>query len=154
MDSNLQTVSDPFVRADLLGYAGFWIRFFAYLIDTIIVSIGVFALMLPLQFIGNFDPEESVAGTLLLVVIVFVGPWLYSALMESSPLQATLGKKALGIKVGDLDGNRISFGRATGRYFAKIISNLILYIGFIMIAFTRKKQGLHDLIAGCTLTRD
>ena len=73
--------------------------------------------------------------------------WLYFALLESSPKQATLGKMALGIKVTDLDGNRISFGRATGRFFAKIISGVILMIGYIMAAFTAKKQALHDIIA-------
>ena len=73
--------------------------------------------------------------------------WLYFALLESSAKQGTLGKMALGIRVTDLDGNRISFGRATGRYFAKFISAIILYIGFIMAAFTAKKQALHDIIA-------
>ena len=75
--------------------------------------------------------------------------WLYYALMESSAKQATLGKMALGIMVTDGQGRRVSFARATGRYFAKIISNIILYIGYIMIAFTVRKQGLHDIIADC-----
>ena len=57
-------------------------------------------------------------------------------------------KKALGLSVTDLSGNRIGFGRATGRYFAKILSGLILLIGFIMVAFTQRKQGLHDMLAG------
>ena len=74
--------------------------------------------------------------------------WLYSALLESSPNQATVGKMALGIKVTDLDGERISFGRATGRHFGKILSFLILCIGYLMVAFTERKQGLHDLMAG------
>ena len=69
--------------------------------------------------------------------------------MESSPTQGTLGKMALGIKVTDLEGDKIDFGRATRRHFAKIISALILYIGFIMVAFTQEKQGLHDMMAGC-----
>ena len=54
---------------------------------------------------------------------------------------------AMDIIVTDLHGNRVSFGRATGRYFAKIISSIILFIGYLMIAFTEKKQGLHDIIA-------
>ena len=74
--------------------------------------------------------------------------WLYGALMESSPYQATLGKMALGMKVTDLYGNRISFARATGRHFAKYISMITLCIGFIMVGFTERKQGLHDMIAG------
>ena len=69
--------------------------------------------------------------------------------MESSAKQATLGKLALAIKVTDLNGNRISFGRASGRYFAKIISGLIFCIGYIIAGFTEKKQALHDMIANC-----
>jgi len=75
--------------------------------------------------------------------------WLYFAMMESSSTQGTLGKMALGIKVTDLNGGQIGFGKATGRYFGKIISALILLIGYIMVAFTEKKQGLHDMMAGC-----
>lgn len=73
--------------------------------------------------------------------------WLYYAIMESSSKQGTLGKMATGLKVTDLNGNRISFGRASGRYFGRILSGIILDIGFLMIAFTQKKQGLHDMIA-------
>jgi uncharacterized RDD family membrane protein YckC len=60
---------------------------------------------------------------------------------------------ALGIRVTDLDGGRISFGRATGRYFGKILSGLILGIGFLMAAFTERKQALHDLLAGTLVVR-
>lgn len=75
--------------------------------------------------------------------------WIYFAGMESSNTQGTLGKMALGIKVTDLKGSKIDFGKATGRYFGKIISALIHLIGYIMVAFTQKKQGLHDIMAGC-----
>jgi uncharacterized RDD family membrane protein YckC len=74
---------------------------------------------------------------------------LYFPVLECSSLQATPGKLALGIKVTDMQGNRIGFGRALGRNLAKIISAIILYIGFIMAGFTQKKQALHDMIAGC-----
>jgi len=74
--------------------------------------------------------------------------WAYTAGLTSSNLQATLGKKILGLKVVDLNGNRISFGQATGRFFASILSGLILGIGYLMVAFNPKKQGLHDQIAG------
>jgi len=74
--------------------------------------------------------------------------WLYYALCESSSWQGTVGKKVVGLRVTDLNGNRISFGKATGRHFGKIVSALILGIGFIMIAFTEQKQGLHDILAG------
>ncbi len=68
--------------------------------------------------------------------------------MESSGCQATLGKMAWGICVTDLDGKRISFGRATGRYFGKILSGLIIFFRYFMISFTRQKQALHDMMAG------
>lgn len=87
-----------------------------------------------------------VAGLLLVIV-----PWLYFAYLESSKNQATLGKMALRIAVTDLQGNRITFARATLRFFAKIVSVLTLFVGFIIIAFTRYKQGLHDMIAGCLM---
>ena len=133
-----------------MSYAGFWKRFAAYIIDVIVtVIIGfmigfVFGLVMFLAF--GIDPVvlESM-GNILGIILV----WLYFAVMESSPTQGTLGKMALGIKVTDLAGKRIGFGRATGRHFGKIVSVLFLLIGFIMIAFTRQKQGLHDMMAGC-----
>jgi len=73
--------------------------------------------------------------------------------MESSVWQATLGKKTLGLRVTDLQGNRISFGRASGRFFGRIISGLTLFIGYIMAGFTEKKQALHDIIASCLVIR-
>lgn len=76
------------------------------------------------------------------------GAWLYFTLMESSKYQATLGKMALGIRVTDLSGSRASWGRVNGRYFASILSGMILGIGFIMAGITQKKQALHDMIAG------
>jgi uncharacterized RDD family membrane protein YckC len=79
--------------------------------------------------------------------------WLYFALMESSNKQATLGKMLIGIKVTDLDGNRITFGKATARHFSKIISGVILAVGYIMAGFTQRKQALHDIIAGTLVVK-
>jgi uncharacterized RDD family membrane protein YckC len=79
--------------------------------------------------------------------------WLYFTILESSPKQATLGKMALGIVVTDLNGNRISFGRANGRYWSKIISSMILLIGYMMAGFTEKKQALHDIMAGTLVVK-
>jgi uncharacterized RDD family membrane protein YckC len=73
--------------------------------------------------------------------------------MESSPQQATLGKMALGLKVTDLQGERLSFARATGRYFGKIVSSLILFVGFMMAGWTEKKQALHDIMAGTLVVK-
>jgi len=90
-------------------------------------------------------------GRIFLLALVLT--WLYYALLESSSWQATLGKKALGLEVTDLAGGRISFGRATGRYFARWISAMTLGIGFIMAGFTEKKQALHDILVGTLVIR-
>ena len=118
-------------------YAGFWRRLGAWFVDFLILFI-------PAVLISRIGGSDSLLGS----VLVLLGEWVYFAYQESSEAQATFGKRALGIIVTDEAGGRISFGRATGRYFAKIISGVILLIGFIMIAFTSKKQGLHDMIAG------
>jgi uncharacterized RDD family membrane protein YckC len=83
----------------------------------------------------------------------FVLRWLYFALMESSQYQATIGKLALGIIVTNMQGQRIGFGQATGRYFGKFISAMMLMIGFMMAGWTEKKQALHDMLAGCLVIR-
>lgn len=93
--------------------------------------------------------------TLIITASLIFGviTWLYFAIMESSVARATLGKLALGIKVTDIRGNKISFMKATGRYFGKIISGLILCIGYLMAGFTEKKQALHDIMSGCIVIR-
>lgn len=149
-------------------YAGFWKRLVAYIIDSIIISVASGILLIPfLAVVGlgifsmhdsnlSYDTDTAVgliiamiAGYLVLVAGIAIAGWLYFALMESSSPQGTLGKMALGVKVTDMAGNRISFGRATGRYFAKMISSLTLGVGYIMAGFTQQKQALHDIIAGC-----
>jgi uncharacterized RDD family membrane protein YckC len=151
-------------------YAGFWLRFLALLIDNVVMGLGVVLVLIPLIFLtglrgylGEFHPDEEMndAGAFMLVGFVFllataslVVTWLYHALMESSEWQATVGKKALGLVVTDIAGQRVSFGRATGRHFGKIITNMIpAFIGYIMAGFTEKKQALHDMMAGCLVLR-
>jgi uncharacterized RDD family membrane protein YckC len=138
-------------------YAGFWRRVGAYFIDAIILGIGlsIVASIFGVDMgygaaLGGATPEQIAAaqgGGLFNLISILAGV-AYAAGMESSSWQATLGKKALGMVVTDLAGNRISLPRAIGRYFAKILSALILLIGFIMVAFTQRKQGLHDMVAG------
>lgn len=128
-------------------YAGFWKRFAAYIIDFFVLFIPSFIIGFTIGMTyGNILTTDELEGLNNLVGIVI--SWLYWAVMESSPKQATLGKMALGIKVTNLNGERISFARASGRFFGKIVSSLLLFIGFIMIAITKKKQGLHDKMAG------
>jgi uncharacterized RDD family membrane protein YckC len=141
-------------------YGGFWIRVVAAIIDTIIVRVVVapiglmFGGMSFLTGMGGGIPHAGVAllGGGITFLLVVAGGWLYEAFLESSSYQATLGKMIFGMKVTDLHGNRISFARATGRHFAKLLSTMILFIGFIMVGFTERKQGLHDILAG-TLVR-
>ncbi|HJZ80965.1 MAG TPA: RDD family protein [Pyrinomonadaceae bacterium] len=136
------------------SYAGFWIRFAAYLIDTILLSLILvpFAILLGVAIVlsGGGDENSPLLGLLSILIrlVEVVAGWLYFAGLESSAWQATVGKKVCGLVVTDADGYRLSFAKATGRYFAKILSALILFIGFVMIAFSDKKQGLHDQIAG------
>lgn len=123
-------------------YASFGKRFLAALLDGIILSIINILVSFVLGLIlGRAGSQiSSLAGILI--------AWLYYAYQESSDKQATLGKQAMGIVVTDLEGKRIDFIKATIRYFSKIISSLILLIGYIMAAFTERKQALHDIIAG------
>ncbi|MBD0346828.1 MAG: RDD family protein [Coleofasciculus sp. Co-bin14] len=123
-------------------YASFGKRFLAAFLDGIIISIINILVTFVLRAILG-KSGVNVANLLGIVVA-----WLYYAIQESSVKQATLGKQALGIVVTDLQGKRIDFVKATIRYFSKIISSLILLIGYIMAAFTEKKQALHDMIAG------
>lgn len=131
------------------SYAGFWKRFAAFIIDWFITLAGGFVIGFIFGFVYGFSIGTAEGVEFFGGVLGFLGSWIYYAAMESSQKQATVGKIALGIKVTDLNGDRISFGKASGRFFGKIISWLILGIGFLMIAFTARKQGLHDTMAGC-----
>lgn len=124
-------------------YAGFWFRAFAATIDGVLCQVAFVLLSMLLSLIVRIPtvPEGYVVFGLLT-------QWLWFTFPESSEWQATLGKKMLGLRVTDEQGGRISFGRANARYWSKILSALLLFIGFFMVAFTEKKQGLHDKIAG------
>jgi uncharacterized RDD family membrane protein YckC len=130
-----------------MEYAGFWRRFAAYLIDNILIGIVI---GIVIAILGAIADD---AGIVIGYLVAIVGTFVYFAWFESSDRQATVGKIALGIQVTDVQGNRVSFGKALGRNVAKILSALILYIGFIMAAFTEKKQGLHDMIAGTLVVK-
>lgn len=137
-----QILDAPQSENRIFNYAGFWIRVGAALVDGVI--LGILNVIISFIYLGTYSIYQS--DTLLSVVSWILGI-LYYTLMESSERQATLGKMAVGIKVGDAHGNKISFANALGRYFAKIISAIILGIGFLMVAWDDRKQGLHDKIA-------
>lgn len=144
-----------------MQYAGFWIRVGAYLIDYIVMIIAQMAIfgIFGVAMFGatSLDPADTsafeTAGGIIAYTITTVGGILYFVIMESSSKQATLGKMAVGIVVTDEHGQRISFLRALGRYFAKILSALVMFIGFIMVAFTDQKQGLHDIICSTLVVK-
>jgi uncharacterized RDD family membrane protein YckC len=134
--------------AAIAGYGGFWIRLVAYVIDyVVIVVIGVVfgaVLGFVVGMTGGTKETAKAGG----YVVGFLVSWFYFALMESSERGATLGKRALGLRVVTDQGQRLSFGTATARFFSKLVSALILCIGFVMIGFTDRKRGLHDMMAG------
>ncbi|MFK2876576.1 RDD family protein [Rhodanobacter hydrolyticus] len=152
----------PFAATSVdVVYAGFVRRWAAYLIDGLIlgaitfVLIFAFALVLGLSLaLGQgHEPDPAHAALILLIYpIVFGVSLLYYSLQESSVHQATLGKRALGIKVTDLEGRRISWKHAVGRWFAAALSHLTMDIGFLMAAFTERKQALHDMVASTLVT--
>jgi len=117
-------------------YAGFWIRFFAFCIDSLI--------LLPAYLLQNL--ASAFVSVFYGYLIAFVAGWFYYSVFESSNWQATPGKKLLKIKVTSISGEKISFAKATGRYFSKFISSFIFGFGYVLIALTEKKQSLHDLI--------
>ena len=163
-----QTASETLKK---ITYAGFWWRFLAYIIDDLIIGFVNFIILIPmwavlgfsifkLSELSSFNDEIPLGAVASLFGLIFftalisiVITWLYFALMESSSKQGTLGKMALGIKVTDIEGNRISFLRATGRYFGKILSGMILMIGYIMAGLTARKQALHDMLANCLVMK-
>ena len=154
------------------NYAGFWMRFVAYIIDYIIIYIVQSFIFIPVlgllgisfaSQIGNVENMSeaetlgmvggimAVAGaTALLTSVIAI---LYWSLMESSKYQATVGKLALGLMVTDADGKSLDFVKSLIRNVCKIISGMILGIGYIMAGFTDKKQGLHDIIAGTLVVK-
>jgi uncharacterized RDD family membrane protein YckC/Tfp pilus assembly major pilin PilA len=142
-------------------HAGFWQRFAAYLIDCLILIpaffVLEFVLVTPLVAADASSHQPGAAPALGWMIFVWllmiVLPWLYFALCESSRWQATPGKLALGLRVTNLYGRRIGFGRASGRYFGKWISGLIMNIGYMMAGWTARKQALHDLMADCCVVR-
>jgi len=143
----------------------------AALIDGVIMSVALCVLLVPLFLLTGFgahldgmvqrhgQPDPAFVVGLIGMIFVFAVvsvliQWLYHAYLESGEKQATWGKQALGLYVTDLMGNRVTFGRASGRFFAKMVTGMIpLGIGYIMAGFTERRQALHDMIASCLVLR-
>jgi uncharacterized RDD family membrane protein YckC len=153
-----------------VAYAGFWLRVLAYLIDMIV--LGLFSIPILIggamalgiggiieEAVHNQDPFLNGPPPAFILFMVLCwglglfGTWLYFALLESSEWQGTAGKRVLGLIVTDMQGGRVTFLRATGRYFAKLVTHFTFGIGYAMAGFTEKRQALHDMIASCLVLR-
>ncbi len=129
-------------------YSGLFRRLFAFFIDciTLLCVYMVLGMLLSLNIFMGLVSNLPMIGFWFYGGLFFVA-WFYFAGMESSHLQATVGKNLLGMKVTDLKGNRISFWRASARYFGRILSRVLLMVGFITILFSERKQAIHDMIS-------
>jgi uncharacterized RDD family membrane protein YckC len=162
--------------ASTTAYAGFGQRLLALIIDLIVIGVVYSIIVTPIlaaigfsmvsdaQNMEGMSGEEAASAMTGMVGTIMAGmgmmllvsntiQLLYYALMESSKLQASVGKLALGLKVVDLNGERLSFGKALIRSFGKILSGMILCIGYLIAAFTEKKQALHDMIASTLVVK-
>jgi len=152
-----------------MNYAGFWLRFVAYIIDYILIWVVQSFVAIPIlgamgmNFASNMEnmSEGEAMGAIASIIaaasatamITFVLIIVYYTLMEASKFQGTVGKIILGLKVTDINGNKLDVVKALIRNISKIISSLILLIGYIMAGFTEKKQALHDMIAGTLVVK-
>lgn len=141
-------------------YAGFWLRWVACVVDSIALSVPILVPFMFAALAGIVSPGHeqdpspaTVVFLLLFVPFSMIVTWLYFAFLESSPGQGTLGKRLLGLRVTDYEGRRIGFGRATGRYWSKFLSGIPFNLGYVMAAFTQRKQALHDMIAKTLVVR-
>ena len=159
------------------NYAGFWLRFVAYVIDVIILGCVQGILIMPVLAIfgigiaskaqdldsSGFDPGNDaatmtlfasiMAAIVVIQIVFFILQVLYHSFMESSKFQGSIGKLALSIKVTDMNGDKLEFGKALVRNLGKVVSQYTIFIGYIIAAFTDKKQALHDLIASTLVVK-
>jgi uncharacterized RDD family membrane protein YckC len=135
-----------------IAYSGIWFRLVAALMDFLFVGVVMLCVTRTLidmiNLVGWAHVSRRVGDLgVLYVVVLLCGYWVYHAAMESSPLEATMGKIILRLRVTDLEGHRISFARATFRYLGKMLSLATFLVGFLVAIFTKRKQALHDLFA-------
>ena len=138
----------PFGQQDLLDNlefappenAGFWLRTAAFVIDLVIVWAAAVVVFMPIYMIN----ENAIDIASLIMYPLYL---LYYPIMESSRHQATFGKKAVGIIVTSEQYKPISFINSVGRNAGKILSSIIIYVGYMMAGWTEKKQALHDMLA-------
>lgn len=143
-----------------LPFASFLSRLAAFLIDYFLIVL-IMSLLIAIVSPAGFaiegpdvveyneeyvrDLSEALGPFMYLFYVVW---WLYNALMHSGKWQATIGKRAMGIIVTDLDGERIGFGKASLRFLGKLVSSFLFFIPFLTAAFTSRRQAVHDMTAG------
>lgn len=156
------------------NYAGFWLRFVAWILDSILLGILNWLILAPIlaaigissagafPFSGfdnpeDFDPTALIAALSAMFGVAMVVQGLvkvlYHSLMESSKFQGSLGKMALGLIVTDSAGGKLDFVKALVRNLCKIITNFTFTIGYIIAGLTEKKQALHDMIASTLVVK-
>jgi uncharacterized RDD family membrane protein YckC len=142
-------------------YAGFWRRVWAGLIDVgleilvaLLLSVLIDAIFkLVGRAIGIESENAKYLTGFIFVPLLAVGGWLYAALSESSRYRATLGKRIMGLQVVNATGGKLTFGQASGRHVMKFLSLFSLGFGFLMAAWTKRHQALHDLPNDCLVIR-
>jgi len=148
---------------EISGYAGLWRRAAALAVDYIVLYIVCLLIGGSIAFINEISWRPGASrdlrgapyfvAQLITFFILFIVNWPYFTIFESSNLKATPGKLALGLAVSDLAGNKISFARANGRYWSKLLSVITFFVGFLLADITPKKQALHDIIAKTVVLR-
>jgi len=142
-------------------YAGFWLRVWAGAIDVCLEALGALVLTFVIdaflrrfgRLLGISPFVSKVATGMAFIIILAIGGWLYCAFAESSSWRATVGKRLLGLQVITSDGGKTSFGQATVRHLMKFLSLFCLTIGFLMSAWTKRRQALHDMPCDCLVIR-
>jgi uncharacterized RDD family membrane protein YckC len=143
-----QILDFPSTSQKTLQYAGFWIRFAAFILDYFVCGIISYILLAIFGFTSYLQMSLSIMSQVASVYLIVLGTWaIYFILMESSTTQGTLGKMAVGIKVGSENGERLTLGLAVGRFFGKYLSFITVCIGYMMAGWDSRKQALHDKMA-------
>jgi uncharacterized RDD family membrane protein YckC len=143
------------IPSDRNSYGGFWIRVGAYFVDVVVMLIPTLLISFLLHSVMPAANETDMALVNLIDdcfnLLIW---WVYTAAFLSSSWQATPGKKICGLQVVDYNGGRITFGQATRRYFTSLLSFLLLCIGVLMVAWTGRRQGLHDVMASTLVIKN
>ena len=136
-------------------YAGFWLRLIAAAIDSgiLLIVVWILGLIFDVDITTPVHEGADFYVFRLFQLVALFTIWLYYAVMESAVTQATIGKMIMGLYVTDLEGERIAFSRASIRYWMRYVSIVIFFLGFVIAAFTRQKQALHDKVANCLVLK-